>query len=178
MSFTVPQSADFFPLRDAAWREAARLRNLDPKDGSAKDEWYRETLETELGVTTSKALCPRNDYCAAMAVMENIARGSHVKSTVNGRRVRSFEPGRIYWNLRQTQDEGARRTLHAIRQLCRDHDIPEHYARGTAAAISGIPEPVLSHFNGDGLRKVLVALRLYVARHAEAEEPKMEGEPF
>lgn len=176
--FSIAQSADFFPLRDAAWREAARLRNLDPKDAAAKDEWYRETLESELGVTTSKDLCPRGDYCAAMAVMENIARGSHEKTTINGRSTRTFEPGRIFWNLRLTQSEGARRILHTIRQICREHEIPDAYARGTAAKVCHVTEPTLDQLHGDHLRKVLVALRLHVARLTAKAEPQPEDAPF
>ena len=174
MSFSKCQRSEFFPLRDAAWREHASKNRLEPKDPAAKDHWYREIMRDELGVFSSKQLSPLNDYCAAMAIMESIAGGSFERGKPQpGRRYgeRLFVPGRMHWNLRATQTESSRRLLYAVKEICREHALEEHYVREVARRISGRGEtPLLQQLNAEHLRKLLAALRIHVKRHLAPEE--------
>jgi len=172
--FSVPQRAEFFPLRDHAWKAWASANGKDAKDGKEKDKWYRELMVRELGVYSSKELCPKDDYCTAMAVMEAIAGGSYFWKAAKPKAVREFELGRMYWNLRATQTETARRYLHAIRQLCREHELEEDYVRETARRIGQLDSrPIIEHLKSPTLWKLLAALRIYVNRDRPSEE-----EPF
>lgn len=178
--FTLAQRAEFFPLRDAAWKKHAAANRLNAADAAAKDHWYREVMVEQLGVFSSKQLSALNDYCSAMATMESIAGGSFERGAPKpGRRYgeRIFVLGRMHWNMRATQTESARRHLHAIKDLAREHGLDESYIEGTARRICG-GSPLLSQLGAEQLRKVLAALRIYVKRHLQAEEPADSNRPF
>jgi hypothetical protein len=176
--FSLAQRAEFFPLRDHAWRVWSAANMKDTKDKAAKDGWYRELMVRELGVYSSKELCPANDYCTAMAVMEAVAGGSYVWQPGKPKPIRVFEPGRIFWNHRATQTEQARRYLHAIGKLCAQHELEEEYVRETARRVGQLQSrPIIEQLTSPVLWKLLAALRIYVARQL-AKEPALEEEPF
>ncbi len=163
--FTLAQRAEFFPLRDYAWRVWAAANGKDTKSNVAKDEWYRELMVKELGVYSSKELSPLNDYTTAMAIMEAVAGGSYVWTPAKPKPVRTFELGRMFWNHRATKTEEARRYLHLIRELCKEHDLDDDYVCATARKVGNLDSrPLIQNITAPVLWKTLVALRIFVAR--------------
>lgn len=176
--FSVAQRAEFFPLRDAAWKAWAVANGREPRDAKAKDAWYRELMVKELGVYSSKELSPVNDYCTVMAVMEAVAGGSFLWQAAKPKPLRVFESGRMFWNMRATQTEQARRYLFAVQKLCREHDLAEDYVREVARKLGNLhSRPLVEQLSAPLLWKLLAALRIYVARQL-AKTPELEEEPF
>ena len=176
--FSLAQRAEFFPLRDHAWRVWSAANRQLATDKIAKDAWYRRIMRDELGVFSSKQLSPLEDYATAMAIFEAIAGGSYVWQPAKPKPVRVFVPGRIFWNHRATQTEQARRYLHAIRKLCAEHELEEEYVRETARRVGQLQSrPIIEQLGSPVLWKLLAALRIYVARQL-AKEPALEEEPF
>lgn len=167
--FTLAQRAEFFPLRDHAWRSFAAANGRDAKDKIAKDGWYRELMVKELGVYSSNELSPLNDYTKAMAIMEAIAGGSYVWTPAKPKPVRTFELGRMHWNMQATKSEEARRYLYLIRQVCKEHDLDDDYVCATARKVGNLDSrPLIDSLTALVLWKTLVALRIFVARKEAA----------
>lgn len=133
--FSRKQHGYFRPMVAAAWeahckRQAAPAAQLQllpadhPQSGAAaameksrltetQRSWYEENLEAACGKGkhTTTVCDPKRDFEHAMAHFESIAR--------NG----------IYWNMR-IHGGDARRIAWNIGEICRKHDVEEHYMRG------------------------------------------------
>jgi hypothetical protein len=84
----------------------------------------------------------------------------------------------IYWQMR-TFNGNARRILHQIDQISREHDIDEDYLRSIAKqALQTEYKPELHTLPPETLLTVLNAARVYVRRHLTSQPANDDNIPF
>jgi hypothetical protein len=155
---TPRQQGIFRTLVKRAWEKAVAAHGWKfanaTQERAAKDAWYRSQLHDELGVFTTKQLSAHDDYAKLCAVFEALVGDS------------------IYWQLRAHGGKDAeqrRRLLHAIKDLCAQHDLDENYARGIARqSLKAESTPLLDTLSPGQLLAVLQALKMHVRRERSA----------
>jgi hypothetical protein len=156
MSFSRAQHiAHFRPMVGRAWAPTrARLMMQALPAGEIarrRRAWYERELQAKFGVTSTNDLNPKKDFEEAMAHFEAIAGDS------------------IEWQLKLFSGD-ARRVLHEIRDLCRNFDLDESYARGIARqALQLDALPDIGALDAKSLVTVLRALKIHAARDTEGK---------
>lgn len=159
MGFSRAQHGLFRPLVIKAWQVHCKANAMNARDLAAKNAWYREELRTASGKTSSADLDQTRAFEKVMAHFEAIAGDS------------------IHWQMRLFRGN-ARRILHQINQISREHDLDEDYLRAIAKqALQTDFTPELHDLRPETLLTILNAARVYVRRHLKSE-PINNDDPY
>ena len=143
LGFTIGQQTIYRPLVDTAWQTFCRQTQTDPKDKSARREWYELHLVAATGQTTTSLCNRRNHFEEAMREFEAAAGNS------------------IYWQSRAHEGE-MRRARHGLQAFCREHDVEDSYILGMSWQMFDCAD--LHRLQPRQLRDILVALKLHLRR--------------
>lgn len=155
MAFSAPQHYKFY--RPVSTR-AAKAAGVDVKNRVALDEWLRANLHAWLGVFSTKELSPVDDFTFVMMKYEQLL-------------------GDGYRWARAYQRQHVDGQVHKIREICRELDLEEDYARGAARQALGLGRlPLFEELSPKQLQTLLRVLKAQGDRIAAAASAG--GRPF
>lgn len=127
MPFSKSQQAFFRPIVDAAWKRAAAVAGIDPKNKDARRTWYEEHLERATGHRTTTDCGAGRPFERACAHFEELAENGIEAQ----RRLLDGDLRRIRFALQRTDPEFLRGTT--------DQDL-HAWLRGIAKQATGAPD--------------------------------------
>ncbi|HEX8312764.1 MAG TPA: hypothetical protein VF614_15690 [Chthoniobacteraceae bacterium] len=152
MLLSPEQLKPFWMMLTVAWEQHCREHGVDHTDTNLKDAWRRDQVRKSTG-KSSLTQVPRvgRKFIQLMADLEVITRSG------------------ITWQVKLHGAE-KRPIIHTILEICREHDLDEHYMRGVARQALRLEAlPQLEQLEVAQLLTVLQLLRMNVARMALAQ---------